>query len=646
MLRWGKRMCGIAGFVTTEPGQGDEGVLRAMTGAMVHRGPDGEGHWHDDRAFLGHRRLSIIDVASGAQPMSNESAGLWVTYNGEIFNHAELRPDLEKAGLRYKTRCDTETILHAYSQYGESCVERFRGMFAFAVWNRRERRLFCARDRLGIKPFYYFSDGRTFVFGSEIKALLEHPSVDAKFDETMLAEHLAFGYSSDDRTLFRGIKKLPPGHTLTLDAEGRVTIQRYWDVPRPSRFDQRSESDWIEECRARFELSVQQRLMSDVPLGMFLSGGVDSGSVAAIMKRLTDSPVKTFSVGYAEREYSELHYASEVAQAIGTEHREVSISSADFFGALPRMVWHEDEPVVWPSSVSLHFVSKLAAEDVKVVLTGEGADELFAGYGRYRFYQMNDRLAGPYGVVPGFLRSGVRKFVEGSSLLGADLRRKLGHTVLGREATFESLYLDNFFSAFSGSEQRALLADPARATDPVYDSFLTHWQASEGSSTLSRLLYSDIKTYLVELCMKQDQMSMSASLESRVPFLDHSFVEFAATVPDSMKLRGKVGKYIFKKVAEDLIPHDILYRKKMGFPTPLKRWLREDAVTEVEAILRKPDSIVSEYVDRQALEGLLANQRAGSVDGTDRLWRLLNLQIWGETFLSGKGAQDWRELAA
>lgn len=638
-------MCGIAGFVTTEPGRGSEAALRAMTDVMAHRGPDGEGHWHDDRAFLGHRRLSIIDLAAGGQPMSNESEGLWITFNGEIFNHADLRPDLEKAGLTYRTRCDTETILHAYSQYGESCVERFRGMFAFAIWNRRERRLFAARDRLGIKPFYYFHDGQNFVFGSEIKALLEHPAVDAKFDETMLAEHLAFGYSSDDRTLFRNIKKLPPGHTLSFDAEGRVSIRQYWDVPAASG-PQRSEKEWIEECRARFELSVEQRLMSDVPLGMFLSGGVDSGSVAAVMKRLTDSPVKTFSVGYAEREYSELHYAADVAKAIGTEHREISISSSDFFGALPSMIWHEDEPVVWPSSVSLHFVSKLAAEDVKVVLTGEGADELFAGYGRYRFYQMNDRLAGPYGYVPGFLRAGIRKFVEGSSLLGADLRRKLGHTVLGRKASFESLYLDNFFSAFSDAEQRALLKDPARAQDPVYDSFLAHWRASEGRTTLGRLLYSDIKTYLVELCMKQDQMSMSASLESRVPFLDHSFVEFAATVPDSLKLNGKVGKYIFKKVAEDLIPHDILYRKKMGFPTPLKRWLREDAVREVETILRKPDSLVSEYVDRDALDALLARQRSGAVDATDRLWRLLNLQIWGETFLSGGRQKDWRELAA
>ena len=634
-------MCGIAGYVTTEPASYPEAVLRSMTAVIAHRGPDAEGFWNDDRAHLGHRRLSIIDLAAGAQPMSNEDQSLWISYNGEIYNHADIRPDLEKAGHQYRTHCDTETILHAYEQYGRSCVESFRGMFAFAVWDRNQKTLFCARDRLGIKPFYYFHQGGTFVFASEIKALLEHPAVTARFDEAMLAEHLAFGYSSDDRTLFNGIRKLPPGHTLLL-SNGKLSIERYWEIPRPTA-EQRSDADWIEDCRERFERSVEQRLMSDVPLGMFLSGGVDSGSVAAVMKRLTDAPVKTFSVGYAEREYSELSDAAHVARTIGTDHREVRISATDFFEALPKLIWHEDEPIVWPSSVSLHFVSKLAAEDVKVVLTGEGSDELFAGYSRYRFYRLNERIAEFYNFVPEFLRGGVRSFVQRSPLLGAALRRKLGHTVLGRDSSFESLYLDNFFSAFSEDEQRSLLP---RSEGTAYKSFLRHWGASEGGPTLWRLLYADMKTYLVELLMKQDQMSMSTSIESRVPFLDHSFVEFAASVPDHMKLRGSTGKYIFKKVAEDLIPHEIIYRRKMGFPTPLRRWLREGQADRVFAILRKPDSVVSEYVDREALNRLIAAQQAGTLDATDRLWRLLNLQIWGETFLNGGGVQSWNDLAA
>ena len=636
-------MCGIAGYVTREPSSFPESLISRMVGAMHHRGPDGEGVFRDPHCTIGHRRLSIVDLAAGAQPMGNEDDSLQITYNGEIYNHAGLRPALEAAGHRYKTRCDTETILHAYEQHGRSCVEHFRGMFAFAIWDRNKRRLFCARDRLGIKPFYYWFDGRTFVFGSEIKVLLEHPAVSAQFEDELLAEHLALGYASDERTLFRGIKRLMPGHTLALDAEGRLDIQPYWDVPLPSDVDRRSDEEWIEDCRARFELSVEQRLMADVPLGMFLSGGVDSGSVAAVIKRLADGPVKTFSVGYAEQEFSELDYARQVAERIGTDHHEIRIGEDDFFGALPGLIWHEDEPIVWPSSVALHFVSKLAEQQVKVVLTGEGADELFAGYGRYRFYLMNRRWAGAYGIVPAFLRKAVRGMVESSPLLRADLRRKLGHTIVGREATFESLYIDNFQAAFSAEQQAELLR---RAGGDSYRSYLHWWNRSEGARPLQRLLYADMKTYLVELLMKQDQMSMSASIESRVPFLDHSFVEFAANVPDEMKLRGSTGKYIFKKVAEKLIPHDIIYRKKMGFPTPLKAWLSGPAQERVGEILLVRDGFLAEHIDGSALRKLLAAHQSGAVDATDRIWRLLNLQIWGETFLKGRGRLEWAELSA
>ncbi len=617
-----------------------------MTDVIAHRGPDASGAWIEGPAALGHRRLSIIDIAAGAQPMSDPEERYQIVYNGEIYNHAALRPALEAAGRLYRTRCDTETILHSYAVKGEDCIHDFRGMFAFAVWDRQAKTLFCARDRLGIKPFYYFWNGKAFVFGSEIKALLEHPAVGVRFDRSLLAEHLAFGFSSDDRTLFGGIRRLPPGHTLTLELGGEPRIRQYWDVPVPSQFELRSDAEWIGECRERFEQSVEQRLMADVPLGMFLSGGVDSGSVAATIKRLTDQPVKTFSVGYAEQEYSELSYAAQVAQAIGTDHREVTVSGKQFFDALPRLVWHEDEPIVWPSSVPLHFVSKLAREEVIVVLTGEGADELFAGYGRYRFYLLNQKAAGPYGLLPRSLRRGIRRFVATSPLLKATLRRKLQHTFLGRELSFEALYIDNFHAAFSPQEQAMMLSSAERRDDPVYDSFIAHWRSTEGKPLLSRLLYSDLKTYLVELLMKQDQMSMSASIESRVPFLDHSFVEFAAGVPDHMKLRKSVGKYIFKKVAEDLIPREIIYRPKMGFPTPLRRWLREDFAAPAFRILRKKDGLLAELLDREMLDLLIEGQSSGAIDATDRLWRLLNLQIWGETFLKGRGPLEWEELVA
>ena len=639
-------MCGIAGFVTLEPSGFPEGTLRRMTDALAHRGPDAEGFWNDGRAFLGHRRLSIVDLATGQQPMANEDESSWIIYNGEIYNHADLRPSLERAGHRYKTRCDTEAVLHAYEERGRGCVSDFRGMFAFALWDREARKLFAARDRLGIKPFYYWFDGRVFVFASEIKAILEHPAVSVELEETKLAEHLAFGYSNDDRTLFRGVKRLPPGHTLELGPGGSLSIEPYWSPPRVTKFADRPEREWVEECRARFEDAVRSRLMADVPLGMFLSGGVDSGSVAATLKRITDQPVKTFSVGYAETEYSELGYAADVARLIGTAHREVAVGVDDFFDALPRLIWHEDEPIVWPSSVSLHFVSKLAAEDVKVVLTGEGADEMFAGYGRYRYYLLNQRLEGAYGLAPDALRRGVRRFVATSPLVGRTLRRKVGHTVVGREGGFRSLYVDNFLSAFDEAEQARLLGSKQSAAGAPYEAFEQWWESAGELDPLSRLLYTDQRTYLHELLMKQDQMSMSASIESRVPFLDHAFVEFAATIPPALKLKGKTGKYLFKKAAEGLIPNEILHRKKMGFPTPLRQWLREGKMAEVAAVVLRKDSLLGEYCERAELERVLERQRSGELDATDRIWRLLNLQLWGEVFLKKRGAMEWGELAA
>jgi asparagine synthase (glutamine-hydrolysing) len=629
-------MCGIAGFVTLRPGAYPESVLRRMTAAIAHRGPDAEGFYQDEYAALGHRRLSIIDVAGGRQPMSNESGDVWIIYNGEVFNHADLRPELEAAGHRYETHCDTETIVHAYEQYGASCLDRFRGMYAFAIWDPGKRRLFCARDRLGKKPLYYYWNGETFVFGSEIKALLQHPVVSARFEESLLPEYLAFGYTSDDRTLFQGIRKLMPGHHLTLTPEG-LDIRSYWELT-VGREPAESQPDeyWIGECRRRLEETVRMRLMSDVPLGMFLSGGVDSSAIAALMKRMADGPVKSFAVGYAEQAYSELGYARQVSEAIGTQHREVVVGMEDFFDALPRLIWHEDEPIVWPSSVSLHFVSRLAAEEVKVVLTGEGSDEMFAGYGRYRFYEVNQRWLPWYLVLPQGVRRAIRSQVASSRLLNGDLRRKLQHSFLGREPNLESLYLDNFFSALSEEEQQSYLAEGRRFAESPYGSYLRYWKAAgESASLLARMLYADQKTYLVELLMKQDQMSMSCSLESRVPFLDHRFVEFSTRVPDRLKLHQGTGKYILKKAVEDLLPHEIIYRKKMGFPTPLRAWLRTPEAAPLLNRLLDREGLLARYVRPEALQDLLSKHRDGREDGTDRLWRLLNLQLWGEVFLKG-----------
>ncbi len=615
-------MCGIAGYITYRRGEAGESVLERMTDEIRHRGPDDHGYYRDEFACLGHRRLSIVDLSTGRQPMSNEDGSLWVVYNGEIFNHAELRVALERAGHSYRSRSDTETILHAYEEAGPACLDRFRGMFAFALWDKGRKTLFCARDRLGIKPFYYYWDGRVFVFGSEIKAILRHGAVSAAFDESVLAEYLAFGYVSDERTLFASIRKLMPGHYLTLSERG-LAVTRYWDVPSTQAAGERSEDEWIRECRERLETTVRMRLMSDVPLGMFLSGGVDSSAIAAIMSGISPAPVKTFAVGYREAQYSELDYARHVAGAIGTEHHEIVVGMDDFFGVLPKLIWHEDEPLVWPSSVSLYFVSRLASEQVKVVLTGEGSDELFAGYARYRLHMANMRWGKLYSVVPARIRTAIRDAIAGSRLLRGEMRRKLQHTPLGRGAGIEELYLDNFYCAF-----------PAASGSP-YGNFLKYWKGAAGSE-LGRLLYADQKTYLVELLMKQDQMSMAASIESRVPFLDHPLVEFAASAPDNLKLRGSTGKYILKRAVEDLLPHDIVYRRKMGFPTPLRQWLMQPEAAPLFGVLLDREGLLARYLDARRLDDLLERHQAGLEDATDRIWRLLNLQIWGRVFLTGE----------
>jgi asparagine synthase (glutamine-hydrolysing) len=367
---------------------------------------------------------------------------------------------------------------------------------------------------------------------------------------------------------------------------------------------------------------------------MFLSGGVDSSAIAALIKRMTSGPVETFAVGYREAPYSELTYARRVAEAIGTDHHEIVIGMEDFFNALPRLIWHEDEPIAWPSSVSLYFVSKLASERVKVVLTGEGSDELFGGYARYRFYKLNRQWAAAYSLLPAAVRRWVREQVGVTRLLSASPRRKLQHTFIGRDAGVESLYLDNFYSAFPDAEQARVFQVPAGASP--YDGFLRYWNAASAYPPLQRMLYADQKTYLVELLMKQDQMSMACSIESRVPFLDHPFVEFAARVPESLKIRGGTAKYILKRAVEDLLPRDITYRKKMGFPTPLRQWLREPAAARLLAALRDGDGLLAPYIRQSELDELLARQVNGVEDVTDRIWRLLNLQLWGDIFITGR----------
>lgn len=629
-------MCGICGIFNFDRGDPvDKAVLDSMNRQIVHRGPDDEGFYASENIGLAMRRLSIIDLSSGHQPMSNEDGTLWIVFNGEIYNHQELRPGLEARGHRYRTHSDTETIVHLYEEYGRDCLQRLRGMFAFAIWDRRSHRLFCARDRLGIKPFYYYLDSTHFLFGSEIKTLLAHPSLKAEFNRPVLPEYLAFGYLSGEETFFKGIRKLMPGYWMELDESGQVKTGQYWDLTVPAAGEPKPRQYYVKTYGELLEQAVSSHLMSDVPLGVFLSGGLDSGVIAALTTKLRRSPIETFSVGYAEAPYSELPYAQEVASHIGSLHHEVKVSWNDFMSALPRLIWHEDEPMVWPSSVPLYFVARLARERVTVVLTGEGSDETLAGYTRYPWTLWNARFDRAYrGIVPSGLRRLIRRKTDEPKALPLAIQRRLRHTFLARDgASWPSFYFDNFYSSFSEQAQQELLADSHKpAPGAAYRGSLAAWEGSSGDM-LHRLLYTDIKTYLVELLMKQDNMSMAASIESRVPFLDHVLVEFTAGIPASYSLRGLAGKFILKSVAEGLLPNSIIYRKKMGFPTPLRGWLAGSHLDAVEKLLIEPRSLEWNLFKPEALRALFAAHRSKQIDHYERIWRLMNLEIWRRVFM-------------
>jgi len=501
---------------------------------------------------------------------------------------------------------------------------------------------------LGIKPLYYKLDAERILFGSEIKAILAHGGIRPEFNRAALPEYLAFGYLSGEESFYSGVKKLQPGHTMSMGADGRIEVRQYWDLDNSKPHESRDESYYVRNYRELLEGAVNSHLMSDVPLGVFLSGGLDSSAVAALMTKARREPIETFSVGYGEENYSELPYARAVSERIKSKHHEVLMTEVGFFSTLPHLIWHEDEPIVWPSSVSLYFVARLARERVTVVLTGEGSDETLAGYTRYAFTLKNAAMDRAYRtVMPTIFRRVLRDSVANSSLLSATLRRKLEHTFLGKDGqAWESFYFDNFLSAFSGAEQNQLLTenlvsqfDPATA----YKNVLGYWERSAkqaGEAMLQRLLYTDIKTYLVELLMKQDNMSMAASIESRVPFLDHVLVEFATRIPREVQIRGLAGKRILKKAMEDLLPHEIIYRPKLGFPTPWSRWLTGSRLESIRSLLLEPRSLERGYFRSEAIEKIFDEHRAKHRDNYDRIWRLLNLELWHRVCLEGEPHED------
>jgi asparagine synthase (glutamine-hydrolysing) len=638
-------MCGICGVFEygAREGSVEARGLEHMSERMAHRGPDDAGTYvsKDRRLGLGFRRLSIVDLSpTGHQPMTNEDGRLWIVFNGEIYNHEEHRAHLVSKGHTYRGRSDTETILHLYEEYGEDCVRHLRGMFAFAIWNEDEGRLFLARDRIGIKPLYYAHRNGTFLFASEIKALLAHPALSAEMDLEALPHYLTFMVPPAPLTLFRGIFKLPPGGRATVDRSGEMKVSSYWD---PLEDAERDPSDDPEESAARLrsllEESVQLRMMSDVPIGAFLSGGIDSSSIVALMAQRSSQPVNTFTVGYKDSPVSnELVHARRVSEALGTRHHEVMIGGDDMLEYMPRLVHTQDEPIADPVCVPLYYVSKIAREaGVKVVLVGEGSDEMFCGYPWYRLYLQEDRAwQAARALAPERLLRGV--WGTASDALGilgrgADLR-----LVLERRRRQAPTFWGGAV-VYTGAAHEALL--PGRAGTDVGERMVAGHldRAARGrphADFLARMTYLELKHRLAELLlMRVDKVTMSVSVEARVPFLDHRLVEAMLPLPAAVKTSGQL-KGLLKKSVRGLIPDAIIDRPKQGFPAPVREWFDRMPPGALDRQLADSTLVRQGILSGEFIRSLLAEDRSGRRNWSVRLWVLYNLTLWHAHWIEGK----------
>lgn len=614
-------MCGIAGRVNQHAPVDREELFR-MTERIAHRGPDDSGYHLRAHVGLGHRRLAIVDLAGGRQPLSNEDDSVVIVYNGEVYNHLDLRRELLARGHRFKTRSDTEAIVHAYEEWGADCATRLRGMFAFAIWDDRTQSLTLVRDRLGIKPVYYAQLGGDLVFASELKSLLVVPSLELALDEEALSAYLTLRYVPGPLTLFRSIKKLPPGHVLRWH-RGLVSIRPYWDLAAVAPRDEvpPTEVEAAFELRERIDHVTALRLMSEVPVGAFLSGGVDSTVITEAMLRAAArrGPLKTFAVGYAgegtEGE-DELAHARAAAHALGAEHREVRVTMAEARDALPKIAWHLDEPLADPACVPLYFLARRAREEVTVVLSGEGADELLGGYTIYQRMLQVERARAAGGPL-------TRVAAQLLGLVPAPRARRLARLL---DQPLERAYR-GVSRAFDDPARLRL----CRASSVIAgaEALLAHaWRRSRGLTPLRRMLYLDTKVWLPDdLLIKADKMTMAHAVELRVPFLDHHLVEWAFSLPDRYKVRGGAGKWLLRRAVRDRVPRFVLERPKKGFGTPTAAWLRTGLHDLLRASLFGARSFARDRFDLRFVEALVSRHRAGE-DLAAELWPLLSLELW------------------
>jgi len=632
-------MCGICGIVNFDGSDPvDRIVIERMTESLAHRGPDDAGYFVEGRVGLGHRRLSIIDLSGGRQPIFNEDRSAAIVFNGEIYNYRDLAETLKTAGHTFRTRSDTETILHAYEEYGDDCVQQLRGMFGFAIWDGAKQRLLLARDRLGVKPVYYYRDRHFLAFASEIKSLLEIRSIPREVDPDAFDMYLSLRYVPGPRTMFKNIFRLQPGHVLVADDSG-IRITKYWDIDYPDP-EPHSPEFLLERFRELLDESVRMRLLSEVPLGVFLSGGLDSSAILATMSKYAgDSRVKTFSVGYQasraeETASNEFEYARLAADAFASEHHEYRLDATHFAEFVPDLVSYLDEPLADPSCIPLYFISKLAREHITVVLSGEGADEILAGYGIYSKMLALDRIyagAGPLSRLAPWI----------ANLAPSE---KLRHYVRMCGQALETRYRGVSRGFTEEGKLRLVGADRMKQSERQFrDVFGGYFKAVENASPLDRMLYVDAKVWLPDdLLIKADKMTMANGLELRVPFLDHKMVEFAATLPNASKIHGKGGKTLLRSAMRGVLPDAIIDRPKKGFPIPIGSWLRTSLRQFTRDHLLARDSACSRYVDRDETARLVEEHEQGRADRSQEIWTLLVFEFWHRHFIEDHPAAPGR----
>lgn len=602
-----------------------------MLSSIVHRGPDEYGRLIDRQLAMGMRRLSIIDLADGSQPIFDESGRFGIIFNGEIYNYRELREQLKLRGHQLRTRSDTETIVHLFEEQGTNCLDHLRGMFGFAIWDSQERELFVARDRLGIKPLYYTQIDGSFIFASEVKAILMHPLVKRDVDMIALSQYLSLKYVPAPRTLFAGIQSLQPGHWMRVKDGQIVEARRYWNLsfrkPAVDGNSWKSDAEYVEELHDLLLEAIGLHLRSDVPFGAFLSGGLDSSTIVALMAKQLSTPVKTFSVGFhGEGLRDELPYAAQVAEAFGCEHHTLKIESKDFLELAESVLWHLDQPIADQATIATHMVARLARQHVKMVLTGEGGDELFAGYARY--------LGERYSFYTKWLPEPLGKAIRALSQKMPGLRRAkiaIGALTISGEAQ----RFANWFPMFKDDAKRQLVAQElGHLREGAESLFAQELEGCDATDPVDRMLYADTKLWLADyLLLRGDKLTMSNSLEARVPFLDHKVVEYAAQLPTSLKLRGRQGKYLLRQVARKLLPPEIIDRKKQGFPIPIRNWLRHEAAPMMHDLLSDETLRRRGLFQPEFVQSLIQKHSTGYADYSTELWGLMSFEMWMRRFI-------------